>query len=180
MTLVSVRGLSGSRPLWTARQAAKICAGTMYGIGVRISLTRRGRRMTRVARAVHFAVAGIGDGHDFGLQTLQFGEGFADRWPCLAGRREGEDREILLDQGDGAVQEIGGGEALGHHVAGLHQLQRHFEGVGVVQAAPHHHGMAHEAVALGEGVDLGLQGQGGADHVGMRSRSAIRTPPPSA
>ena len=50
VTLVSVRGLSGSRPLCAARQAAKICAGTTYGIGVRISLTRRGRRITRVAR----------------------------------------------------------------------------------------------------------------------------------
>ena len=29
VTLVRVRGLSGSRPFWSARQAAKICAGTM-------------------------------------------------------------------------------------------------------------------------------------------------------
>ena len=51
VTLRKVRGWSGFRPFWTARLAAKICAGTMYGIGVNHGLRRRGRRITLVARA---------------------------------------------------------------------------------------------------------------------------------
>ena len=103
----------------------------------------------------------------------------ADGRPRHAGRREGEDRETLFHQRDGAVQKIGGRKALGHHVAGLHQLQRHFEGVGVIQAAADHHGMAHEAVALAERVDLRLQRERGVDDLGnaLQVGDAHRRPP---
>jgi len=42
VTFVMVRGLTGLIPFWSARQAVKICAGMMYGMGVCSSGNRRG------------------------------------------------------------------------------------------------------------------------------------------
>ena len=40
----------------------------------------------------HFAVSAVGDGHDLGVQRLEFGERLADRGPGLARRGKGEHR----------------------------------------------------------------------------------------
>jgi hypothetical protein len=55
---------------------------------------------------------------------------------------------VALDHGERAVEEVGRREALGHDVAGLHQLERHLEGVGVDQPAPDDDAVLHEDVAL--------------------------------
>jgi hypothetical protein len=57
---------------------------------------------------------------------------------------------VALDYRQRPVHEVGGGEALGHDVAGLHQLERHLEGVGVDEAATDDHAVLHEDVALDE------------------------------
>ena len=54
----------------------------------------------------------------------------ADAGPGHPARREQKGRERALDHGDGAVLEVSRGEALGDHVAGLHQLEAELEGVG--------------------------------------------------
>ena len=117
---------------------------------------------------VHFAVGRVGDGHDFGFQPFQLAQGVADRRPRDAHGSKGEHRETRLYQRDRAVQKIGRGKPLRHHVAGLHQLQRELEGIGIIQAAAHHHRRAHVPVALRERADLGLQAK--------RIRRQLRNP----
>ena len=53
----------------------------------------------------------------------------------LVAGRQGHHRHLLVDQGDGAVLHLAGGVAFGVDVGDLLELERAFEGDGVVDAA---------------------------------------------
>ena len=69
VTLVSVRGRSGSSPFCAARHAANSCAGMMYGIGEYNSRSFFFNRIVRVEMAANLFVRRVRDDDGLRLQT---------------------------------------------------------------------------------------------------------------
>ena len=88
------------------------------------------------------------------MQLGELGYHFARARPGDPRGRKQERRERRLEHRNGTVQQVGTRESLSHNVASLHQFQREFERVGVVQAAAQHHRMVHETIALGAACDV--------------------------
>ena len=100
------------------------------------------------------AIGPVGENESLRSEAGELGQhGFHDR-PGGAGRGEDKGGETVLHHGDGPVQQVSLGKAFGDDVAGLHQLERPFEGIRVIEPAPDDDGVLHEAVAFGAGGDL--------------------------
>src|SRR5438067_743885 len=55
------------------------------------------------------------------------------------------------------MQQVGGGEALGDHVTGFHELERELKGIGIIEAASDDDGVIHKPIARGAGGDFRLE-----------------------
>ena len=74
---------------------------------------------------------------------------------------EDDDGERLVDEGVGAVLHLAGGVAFGVDVGNFLELERAFEGDGVVDAAAEEEEVAGVGVDAGEGLALGRRRCGG-------------------
>ena len=80
-------------------------------------------------------VAFGGDGDDFSAAGADFFDVADDFVVLRALRGDEDDGHAFVDQGDRAVFHFGGGHALGVDIADFLELQRAFQGDGVVIAA---------------------------------------------
>ena len=126
--LARLRGWSTSWPFCVASSQANICSGTVatrgcsrvetLGSGMRTSAyAAPRRRRPRPARRSGAA----------GADLLQVGQHLVVQLVPALRRDDHEDRQAVLDQGDRAVLELAGGEALGVDVRELLELERALE-----------------------------------------------------